>query len=292
MRIKPQASWFPWVIFSLLFLYSVARYLILFPSFPGKNDQALLYAGILFALWAERKAVSASLLEVNTGSPLFGLAFVVTGCLLYVIGRLYQSATLDVWSLFIMAAGLLAALAPHDHLHSARFIAFAGTVVVIIGWVAPNILSSELAVAIASASATVLSATIFPVVASGVILYFGPYSAEVTEACSGMNSIFSLTALFVIYLRVGTRRAPWHIAFLVASVIPVAILTNLGRVILLVLATWYVGDGFAQGLFHDVAGIVAFIFALFLLSVIDRLISLPSSGSKAQKNLTYADKQA
>jgi exosortase len=284
MTLKLQVSWFPWVLFSLLFSYSVARYMILYPPFPGKSDQALLYAGIVFALWAERKSVVASLYSIETGSPLFGSALLCTGCLFFVIGRLYESATLDVWSLFLMAAGLLAALAPHDHLHSARFIAFAGTVVVVIGWVAPNILSSELAVAIASASATMLSATILPVVANGVILYFGPYSAEVTEACSGMNSIFSLTALFVIFLRVGTRRTPWHIAFLVASVIPVAVLTNLGRVILLVLATWYVGDGFAQGLFHDIAGIVAFVLALFLLSIIDRLFSLLSSCIKAQKN--------
>ncbi len=292
MTLKLQVSWFPWMLFSLLFSYSVARYMILYPPFPGKSDQALLYAGIVFALWSERKAVAASLLDSETGSPFFGSALASTGCLFYAIGRLYQSATLDVWSLFLMAAGLVAALAPQNHLRSARFIAFAGTVVVMIGWVAPNILSSELAVAIASASATVLSVTTLPVVANGVMLYFGPYNAEVTEACSGMNSIFSLTALFIIYLRTGARHNPWHIALLVASVIPVAVLTNLGRVISLVLTTWFVGDSFAQGLFHEVAGVIAFVFALFLLSVIDRLLFLPYAGIKGQKTLHYGDKQA
>jgi len=279
MTFKPQASWFPWVLFSLLFSYSVARYMILYPPFPGKSDQALLYAGIVFALWSERKSVAASLLGRETGSLVFGSAFLCSGCLLYAIGRFYLSATVDVWSLFLMAAGLVAALAPQNYMRSAHFIAFAGTVVVVIGWAAPNILSSELAIAIASISAMVLNATTLPVVASGVILFFGPYSAEVTEACSGMNSIFSLTALFVIYLRTGSRRAPWHIALLVASLIPVAVVTNLGRVISLVLATWYVGDSFAQGLFHEVAGIISFIVALLLLSVIDWLLTLPK-GSK------------
>jgi len=280
MTIKPQASWFPWVLFSLLFFYSVARYLLLYPPFPGKSDQALLYAGIAFALWSERKAVAASLLGKETGSLLFGSALLCTGCMLYGIGRLYQSATVDVWSLFLMAAGLVAALAPRDRLRSSHFIAFAGTVVVLIGWAAPNILSSELAVAIASVSAMVLSATILPVVANGVILSFGPYNAEITEACSGMNSIFSLTALFVIYLRAGSQRTPWHIALLVASIIPVAVLTNLGRVISLVLATWYVGDGFAQGLFHEIAGIISFVVALLLLSLIDWLLVFLHKGSK------------
>ncbi len=279
MTLKPQASWFPWVLFSLLFSYSVARYLLLYPPFPGKSDQALLYAGIVFALWSERRAVAASLLCRETGALMQGSALVAVGCLLYAIGRFYLSATMDVWSLFLMASGLVAALAPRNYIRSAHFIAFAGTVVVVIGWAAPNILSSELAVAIASVSARVLSATILPVVANGVILSFGPYSAEVTEACSGMNSIFSLTALFVIYLRAGTRRSPWHIALLVLSLLPVAVLTNLGRVISLVLATWYVGDGFAQGLFHEVAGIISFIVALLLLSVLDWLLTL-HKGSK------------
>jgi len=274
MTLKPQASWFPWALFSLLFSYSVARYLLLYPPFPGKSDQALLYAGIVFALWSERKAVRASLLRMETGSLFLGSALLSTGCLLYAIGRFYLSATVDVWSLFLMAAGLVGALAPQNYLRSARFIAFAGTVVVVIGWAAPNILSSELAIAVASVSARLLSVTALPVVANGVILSFGPYSAEVTEACSGMNSIFSLTALFIIYLRTGTQRAPWHIALLVASLLPVAVLTNLGRVISLVLATWYAGDGFAQGLFHEVAGIISFIVALLLLSILDWLLTL------------------
>ena len=109
MTLKPQASWFPWVLFSLLFSYSVGRYLLLYPPFPGKSDQALLYAGILFALWSERKAVAASLLRMETGNLIFGTALVAVGCLLYAIGRFYLSATVDVWSLFLIAAGLVAA---------------------------------------------------------------------------------------------------------------------------------------------------------------------------------------
>lgn len=288
MTIKPQASWFPWLVFCLLYVNSSVRYLLFYPEFPGKNDQALLYVGVLFALWSERRAIAASLRGIDAGSHFFGTALVFTGCLVYGVGRLYQSATMDVWSLFLVPAGLVAALAPADYVRSARFIAFAGTVVVMIGWVAPNILSSELAVTIASLGAMALNATLLPVVANGVILYFGPYSAEVTEACSGMNSIFSLTALFVIYLRAGAARTLWHSAFLVACVIPVAVLTNLGRVILLVLATWYAGDRFAQGLFHDVAGIVAFLLALFLLSIVDRLLfMLSSSPNNSQSALLH-----
>ena len=133
-----------------------------------------------------------------------------------------------------------------------------------------------------------LSATIFPVVANGVTLYFGQYSATVTKDCSGMNSIFSLTALSILYLREGVNRKPWHIAVMVVSIIPVAVLTNFMRVMLVVLATWYVGDWFAQSIFHETIGVVAFILALLLLTLIDRGLLFASSLVKPEKGSAHA----
>jgi len=290
MIFRPRVSWFPWLVFCLLFTYSLERYIRFYPPSPEKNDQALLYAVIAIVLWSEHKAIAASWLGNGTGSVFFGSVLIISGCLGYAVGHPYESVTMDVWSLFLLAAGLLAALAPREYIRSAYFTAFAGTVVVMIGWVAPSILSSELALAIASACATVLNATLFPVVAKGVMLYFGRYCVIVTEGCSGMNSIFSLTALCIIYLRVGARRTIWHIALLVAFIIPVAVLSNLGRVILHVLAIQYVGVGFAEGLFHETAGFMAFVLALFQLAVIDRCLFFAYSSIKSPKLSTDADK--
>lgn len=168
---------------------------------------------------------------------------------------------------------MVAAFASRDQIRSSWFIAVSGTVVVLLGWLLPNVLSTSLARFIASITAGMLTATMFPVIADGVTLYFGPYSAEVAKACSGMNSMFSLTALSVIYLRENFHRNIVHVLILVSCVLPVALLGNLGRVVLLVLVTMYVGDDFAQGLFHDVAGIFAFMLALVLLYGVDRLLA-------------------
>jgi exosortase len=291
MTVKPQATWLSWLMFIFVFCYSLVRYVYFYPRGPEKSDQALLYFSILVTLWSERKAVSASLMGSGMGYALSGSAMIFAGCFVYAAGRLYQAMIFEVLALFFIPAGLVLALAPREHLRSARFIALAGAVVVIMGWVTPHLLSSRLAASIASISAKVLSATVFPVIADGVLLHFGPYSAEVTEACSGMNSIFSLTALSVIYLRVGAPRTLWHIALLIAVVIPVAIITNLGRVILLLLATWYIGEGFAQGQFHQIAGIVMFLLAIALLSGIDHLLFLTCSRVKPQNRAIHANEQ-
>ena len=69
----------------------------------------------------------------------------------------------------------------------------------------------------------------------------GPYQLLVEDACSGMNSLIGLIAitLFYIYL---LRNASWrYSAFLVALIIPIAIMANVLRIITLILLTYFFG---------------------------------------------------
>jgi len=268
MILQPQVTWVPWLLYAFMFMQSVAAYTLFNPYF-GHNDEPLLYGTVAAVLWIERHSIMASIRGCGLGRPWPGFAVFCFGLSSFVLGRLFPVMTLEVWGLFLMASGLVLALAPREYLRSAAFIGFAGVVLVVLGRLAPEALSSSLAVTIASATATLLNAAVMPIAANGVVLYFGPYSAEVAHACSGMNSIFALVALSLLYLREGVQRKVWHIAILVALVIPVAVLTNTIRVIMLVLATWYIGERFAHGLFHDLAGIIVFVLALAILALID-----------------------
>ena len=274
MRSTVHVSMLPWLLFVIIILHSAIKYIFLLSL---GSDLLLLYPTLLAVLWMERRSILESFNSRVFGHPLIGSVMFVVGCLFSIAGGLAPSLVIEVFGMFFIAAGIVAAFAPSVYLRSAYFLAFAGIVIVILGSVGPSLLSSELAVALAALSAKVLSATILPVVASGVTLYFGQYSATVTKECSGMNSIFSLTALSILYLRKGVNRKPWHIGFMVAFIIPVAVLTNFMRVMLVVLATWYVGDWFAQSIFHETAGVIAFVLALLMLTLIDRLFLLLST---------------
>ena len=285
MSIKVQVSWFPWLLFVAVLVHSAVEYTL---SLSIENDLLLLYPTLLAVLWMERKSIFETFRSSALGHPMLGSLLFVLGSCFSVAGGVAPSLVVEVLGLFFIAAGFVAAFAPSAYLRSALFIAFAGIVIVILGSIGPSLLSSELAVALAALSAKVLSATIFPVVANGVTLYFGQYSATVTKDCSGMNSIFSLTALSILYLSEGVNRKPWHIAVMVVSIIPVAVLTNFMRVMLVVLATWYVGDWFAQSIFHETIGVVAFILALLLLTLIDRGLLFASSLVKPEKGSAHA----
>ena len=285
MNLKPQASWFPWLLFVAVMLHSAIKYALWHnPGF----DLLLLYPTLLAVLWMERKSIIETFPSSDLGHPVLGLVLFIIGSFFFVAGGVASSLVAEVLGLFFIASGFVASFAPTNYLRSALFIAFAGFVIVILGSIGPSLLTSELAVTLAALSAKVLSATILPVVANGVTLYFGQYSATVTKDCSGMNSIFSLTALSTLYLREGVNRKPWHIVLMVVSIFPVAVITNFMRVMLVVLATWYVGDWFAQSIFHETVGVVAFILALLILTLIDKLLLFIASLVKPKKGSAHA----
>jgi exosortase/archaeosortase family protein len=94
----------------------------------------------------------------------------------------------------------------------------------------------------------------------------------VKDACAGLNSLFSLTAisLFYIYLR---HNASWRYAlFLLLLVVPIAVFANIMRVIILVLITHYWGEAAAQGFLHNSAGMLMFVIALLGIFAIDSAV--------------------
>src|SRR3989442_12552521 len=113
---------------------------------------------------------------------------------------------------------------------------------------------------------------------------------EVVEACSGIRSLMTLITLAVMFAyltypgdRAGGRSSPeetksrsgfwqwfsrygfWGSAILIASAVPIAILTNALRVSGTGVLAHYYGTGVADGFFHSFSGWVIYIAAALLL---------------------------
>jgi exosortase len=126
-------------------------------------------------------------------------------------------------------------------------------------------------IAISEGAVSLLYLLGYPVASSGVTIQIGQYQLLVAAACAGLNSIVTLTALCVFYVYLRHRSNP--VAFLVIALaaIPVAIVSNFVRVIVLVLITYYLGDAAAQGFLHDFAGLLMFAVALLTIFGVDKL---------------------
>ena len=112
----------------------------------------------------------------------------------------------------------------------------------------------------------------YPIGGEGVRIFIGQYELLVAAACSGINSIVSLTAisLFYIYMR---HQAEWrYAAILILLIVPIALLANFFRVLILILLTYHLGEAAAQGFLHNFAGIAMFAIALLAIFVIDEIL--------------------
>ena len=66
------------------------------------------------------------------------------------------------------------------------------------------------------------------------------------------------------------HQARWRYAlFLVLLIVPVALIANFFRVLILILLTYHVGEAAAQGFLHNFAGIVMFAIALATIFALD-----------------------
>lgn len=93
----------------------------------------------------------------------------------------------------------------------------------------------------------------------------------VDDVCSGLRSLISLSALgslFAYWL----KGPAWKRILLFATTIPIAIITNVCRVVLLSSISEIWGSKYATGTLHDVTGFLVFVLAFVMLSAIGRLM--------------------
>jgi exosortase len=96
------------------------------------------------------------------------------------------------------------------------------------GWISDNVTN-------------LLYALDYPIAQNGVMIMIGSYELLVKDACSGINSIFALSAIGIFYVHEFVNNNWIRRFILIASIIPITILANAVRVIVLVLGAYYLG---------------------------------------------------
>lgn len=135
------------------------------------------------------------------------------------------------------------------------------------------VLTQPIKLAISEWAVAALYALGYPIGSSGVMIQIAQYELLVAAACSGLNSLLTLSAicLFYVYLR---HSHDWK-AFLIIGLVvfPIAVLANFIRVLILILLTYHAGEATAQGFLHDFAGIVTFAAALAITLLVEAIYS-------------------
>jgi exosortase len=101
----------------------------------------------------------------------------------------------------------------------------------------------------------------------------GGFSFDVADPCSGIRSLLALTALTAVYAYF-TQRTLLRKWLLFLSAIPLAIIGNIARIVVVAIVAEAFGEQLALGLFHDYSGYVVFSVAIGLMLGIGALLDM------------------
>lgn len=135
------------------------------------------------------------------------------------------------------------------------------------------VLTQPVKIAISGAAVKFLYALGYPIGSSGVMIQIAQYELLVAAACSGLNSLLTLSAICMFYVYLKNKNDRALFIGMALLVLPIAVLANFIRVLILILITYYSGEAAAQGFLHDFAGLLTFAAALATLMAIEALVT-------------------
>jgi len=195
-----------------------------------------------------------------------GLLVIIGGLLLLVLGHVGTEYFTMRASLVVLLVGIVLYWFGWGILRLASLpIAFL-IFMVPLPYIVYDSLAFPLKLLVTNASVSVLKILSLPVVSEGNRIMFPQVVLQVVDACSGLRSLMSLVTLAVAMAFI-TQKTTIKRIILIISAVPVAIVTNMIRVIITgILASRY-GSAAAEGFFHDFAGMAIFIIAMVILII-------------------------
>lgn len=231
----------------------------------------LILAVSLYYFWQQREIFVQ---PAHSTSPISGGLLLITGLLAYAIGRSQIIDSFQVGSLLPILAGILLYMRGTKGLRHFWFPILFLIFMIPLPESLIDMLTGPLKQYVSIVVESLLYHLGYPIARNGVVLSIGYYQLLVADACSGLNSMFSLSALGILYLYLMKYRSWFRNGLILASILPIAFAANVVRVIIITLITYYLGDEAGQGFIHGFAGIVLFIVALLSFMLWDWLLEL------------------
>jgi exosortase B len=264
-------------------LLAVAVVVAYIPTFialaqgPWQTEQEghgpLIIAAAVWLVWQSRGKIRGATLSP---APIAGWFVLLFGLVMMVLARNQEILSLEVGSEIPVIAGCVLLLAGWSVLWMLAFpILFLIFSAPAPGWMVDGA-TIPLKVLISDLVTQVLYTAGYPIAQNGVVIQIGPYQLLVKDACSGLNSIFALSAIGVFYVYAFRWHERIRSLILLSLIIPITIVANFIRVISLVLIAYYGGADRLDGVLHDLTGIALFIAAVTLLFICDGFLGVCS----------------
>ena len=224
----------------------------------------------LAAVWMRRRDIAAAPRRANGG----GVPVVLLALALHWIGVLAQQPRISAAGFIVLLWGMPFLLYGYG---LARWLVFpCAYLFLAIPLNFIDSMTAPLRLFATAASAVILNGFGLEVQRVGAGLFSGAgnsFAFNVAPECSGLRSLLAMTALMAFYAWYSQKTTAKKWILFLCSV-PVAIVANVCRIILVVVVAAFFGQDTAMGLWHDYSGYPIFLISILLMLALDRLLNL------------------
>lgn len=263
----------PWLLLCLL-------YTPLIKSLYTMNWASVDYTHAYFILpvslwltWRMRERVAGLIQSRNTAherTPGYALPILLAGLFLCLLGWRQGYISIQTFSLIPVLFGLT------GYLYGAglmRLLAFPIAYLLLMVPPPMNVLDSitlPMRHGISVVTEFLLKTAGYGITRDGLLLSIGGHEIYMGAPCSGFRSLITMISLGLAYVYIGKSAVKKKVVLL-ASIVPLALLGNLIRVVGMCLVSFYLGD--AAGVkYHDYSGFIIFLVLIMGLIGLENLL--------------------
>ena len=281
---------FPWIAllcgFCILYVPTLVDLMTGLWSTPQNAHGPIIFAVSVWFLIFKANQQTPEQRANDRPAPRTGWVVLTLGLLAYALGRSQAVYLFEVGSMIPIAVAVVLIFFGAKTAGRLWFAFFLMLFMIPLPGSVIDLLTQPMKIAVSWGAEHLLFWLDYPVARRGVTLTIGQYQLLVADACSGLNSLFSLEALGLLYLNVTRNETAVRNTLLAICIVPISYASNLTRVVVLCLVTYYFGDEAGQGFLHQFSGMVLFLTALVIIVCVDALLRRISGYWYARRSST------
>jgi len=220
-----------------------------------------------FIVWLKRKQLAQLKVEPSA----WGWLLFISGILIQGVSALWRVHFSSGFSLLLVIPGVVLLSLGKKFLRELGFALAFLVFMLPLPLVAIAQLSFNLKIFAAQISVKVVNLIGVPAIRQGSVIRTMHSYLMVEDPCSGIRSLIALIALGALMAYFASISRIKKIALFVSSV-PIAIASNVVRIVSLSLVSEMYGAKWSTGFFHDMMGILVFVFAFVGLTLVNKIL--------------------
>lgn len=224
-----------------------------------------------FLIWRKKEELS----KIQPEGSLWGFALILFSVVMNILGTILYIFSVSGFSIFFLIIGISLYLYGREITRRILFPLLFTIFMFPLPLAVINKISFPMKMLVAKTGALIVSFLGIPVVREGFYLSIPAGDLLIGNPCSGLRSLISFLALgavFAYFIKTSIFRQ-W---LLLVLAVPVALLSNIVRVPILILIAhfWGVEAAAPESIWHGASGIFVFILGLFLLFFTGKMLEI------------------